>query len=85
MVPGDFDGSNYQFCSSIPSWILRWTRRLGPPCLRAACLLHSAADQLGPHQSARPTASDPISWDGISQVLLTRPYTMVRVRHDRAR
>ncbi|MPL74757.1 hypothetical protein SDC9_20574 [bioreactor metagenome] len=32
----------------------------------SACLLRSATDQLGPHQSARPTASYTISWDSIS-------------------
>ncbi len=29
----------------------------------SACLLLSATDQLGPHQSARPNASYTISWD----------------------
>lgn len=35
----------------------------------SACLLRSATDQLGPHQSARPTASYTISWDIIFRVL----------------
>lgn len=36
----------------------------------SACLLRSATDQLGPHQSARPTASYTISWD-----IIFRPKT----------
>jgi len=42
-------------CSLIPRWILRQTRRLGPPCLRA-CHLLPGSGLLANHERA-PTPS----------------------------
>lgn len=46
----------------------------------SACLLRSATDLLGPHQSARPAASYTISWDSIEILRVVQPVAIEAAR-----